>query len=56
LIKVENREAFKADEASYLDRFSLTADQTRLTSCFNRQRAIAVSAHSGSCHRSTGRS
>ncbi len=29
LIKVENRAAFKADEASYLDRFSLTADQRR---------------------------
>jgi protocatechuate 4,5-dioxygenase, alpha chain len=29
LIKVEYRAAFKADEASYLDRFSLTADQRR---------------------------
>jgi protocatechuate 4,5-dioxygenase alpha chain len=29
LIKTENRATFKADEASYLDRFSLTADQRR---------------------------
>jgi protocatechuate 4,5-dioxygenase, alpha chain len=29
LIKAENRATFKADEASYLDRFSLTADQRR---------------------------
>jgi protocatechuate 4,5-dioxygenase alpha chain len=29
LIKAKNRAAFKADEASYLDRFSLTADQRR---------------------------
>jgi hypothetical protein len=29
LIKAENRVTFKADEASYLGRFSLTADQRR---------------------------
>jgi protocatechuate 4,5-dioxygenase, alpha chain len=29
LRKAENRATFKADEASYLDRFSLTADQRR---------------------------
>jgi hypothetical protein len=29
LIKAENRAPFKAGEASYLDRFSLTADQRR---------------------------
>jgi protocatechuate 4,5-dioxygenase alpha chain len=29
LIKAENRGTFRADEARYLDRFSLTADQRR---------------------------
>ncbi len=29
LMKAENREAFKADEAGYLDRFPMTAEQTQ---------------------------